>query len=125
MNAGIPNMVSTTDCHEENAVMPQTQQTHLFPSFHLDSLLRSLHLTTVTAKPWMPPPMSVVVDHSRERLRAAVARLDLPPAVASSPCFTQSRSVIARAASNIETWLAYLPRNCVRTMVLDGWHWTT
>jgi hypothetical protein len=113
------------DCHEENAAMLHAQQTHLFPSFHLDSLLRSLHLSTVTAKPWLPPTMTVPHDHSRERLRAAIAQLGLPRATPASPCFTKSCADIAHAASNVETWLAYLPRNCVRAMVLDGWHWTT
>jgi hypothetical protein len=30
----------------------------------------------------------------------------------------------ARAAANITDWLTYLPRDCVRAMVKDGWHWT-
>jgi hypothetical protein len=112
------------DCHEENAAMPKTQQSPLFPSFHLDSLQRALHLRTVTAKPWWAPATEASVGRAQERLRAAVARLDLP-VLPSTPCFTRSRADLLRACYNVETWLNYLPQACVRTMVLDGWHWTT
>ena len=32
---------------------------------------------------------------------------------------------IAHAAETIARWLTYLPAPCVRTMVEDGWHWST
>jgi hypothetical protein len=31
----------------------------------------------------------------------------------------------ARAATNIAGWMAYLPEDCVKAMVNDGWHWST
>jgi hypothetical protein len=30
----------------------------------------------------------------------------------------------ARAAAAIVDWMTYLPRDCVRAMVMDGWHWS-
>jgi len=30
-----------------------------------------------------------------------------------------------RAAANIAEWLAYLPEDCVKAMIRDGWHLTT
>jgi hypothetical protein len=29
------------------------------------------------------------------------------------------------AAKNVAEWRTYLPEDCVASMVLDGWHWTT
>ena len=34
-------------------------------------------------------------------------------------------AAVARAAETISGWLSYLPVPCVRTMVNDGWHWST
>jgi len=35
-----------------------------------------------------------------------------------------SEARAARAAATITDWLTYLPRDCVRAMVKDGWHLT-
>jgi hypothetical protein len=32
---------------------------------------------------------------------------------------------IAHSEENILRWMAYLPEDCIRTMVLMGWHITT
>jgi len=32
---------------------------------------------------------------------------------------------LAKAASNVARWKAYLPQDCVSSMMSDGWHWTT
>lgn len=32
---------------------------------------------------------------------------------------------IARANANIDAWQAYLPKDCVDSMINDGWHWST
>jgi len=31
----------------------------------------------------------------------------------------------ARAAANIADWCGYLPEDCVRAMIRDGWHLST
>jgi hypothetical protein len=31
----------------------------------------------------------------------------------------------ARAAANIAEWQSYLPEDCVKAMIRDGWHVTT
>lgn len=33
-------------------------------------------------------------------------------------------AMIARAAASIAEWLTYLPEDCVKAMVNDGWHWS-
>jgi hypothetical protein len=37
----------------------------------------------------------------------------------------RSDAAIARAAVNIAEWMAYLPEDCVKVMIRDGWHWST
>lgn len=103
--------------------MIQAQQAPRFPSYHLDSLLRSHHLNSITVKPWVSTTISI--ELSPKRLRAAVATRKLQGLFSVIPCSTRSPTDTARAATNIETWLAYLPRRCVRRMILDGWHWNT
>jgi hypothetical protein len=34
-------------------------------------------------------------------------------------------AAIARAAAIIADWMTYLPEDCVKAMVRDGWHWST
>jgi hypothetical protein len=34
-------------------------------------------------------------------------------------------ATIARAAAIIAEWMTYLSEDCVKAMVIDGWHWST
>ncbi len=34
-------------------------------------------------------------------------------------------ATVARAATIIAGWMTYLPEDCVKAMVSDGWHWST
>jgi hypothetical protein len=34
-------------------------------------------------------------------------------------------AIVARAAEIIAEWTTYLPEDCVKAMVSDGWHWST
>jgi len=40
-------------------------------------------------------------------------------------CVGRTDAAMARATESIAGWLSYLPVQCVRTMVKDGWHWST
>ena len=33
-------------------------------------------------------------------------------------------ATISRAAEIIADWMTYLPEDCVKAMVNDGWHWS-
>ena len=33
-------------------------------------------------------------------------------------------ATIARAAAIIAEWMSFLPKDCVKAMVNDGWHWS-
>jgi hypothetical protein len=37
----------------------------------------------------------------------------------------RNAATIARAAATIAEWMTYLPEDCVKAMVRDGWHWST
>jgi hypothetical protein len=37
-------------------------------------------------------------------------------------CFGHVDGATERAIANIAAWMAYLPQDCVSTMVRDGWH---
>jgi hypothetical protein len=34
-------------------------------------------------------------------------------------------ATVARAAAIIADWMTYLPEDCVKAIVSDGWHWST
>jgi len=105
--------------------MQHAQQRHLLSSFHLDTLLQAIHVTTrAAAMPRTYPTCNAVIQ-PEERLRDVVTQLDLPAFALATPYAAGSRSEVARAAANVEAWMTYLPRDCVRTMVLEGWQWTT
>lgn len=40
-------------------------------------------------------------------------------------CVGRTDAAMERATESITGWLSYLPAQCVRTMVNDGWHWST
>jgi len=44
---------------------------------------------------------------------------------AAAASVQRSDADTARAATNIAEWMTYLPENCVKTMVSEGWHWST
>jgi hypothetical protein len=37
----------------------------------------------------------------------------------------QNDADVARSENNVRTWMAYLPEDCVRTMIQMGWDVTT
>jgi hypothetical protein len=58
-----------------------------------------------------------------ERLSALLQHLGANSA--ANHWLGQNDVSIARASATITGWLTYLPAACVRTMVNDGWHWST
>jgi hypothetical protein len=49
---------------------------------------------------------------------------DLSADTGATRCFWHVHGAAARAVANIRQWMMYLPEDCVRTMVHDGWHWS-
>jgi hypothetical protein len=44
---------------------------------------------------------------------------------ATSPMDAQSDADVARSERNLLQWMAYLPEDCIRTMIQMGWDVTT
>ena len=64
------------------------------------------------------------VESARELaslLRQLGVRADSPALL----CFAHVDGATARAVDSIVDWMNYLPEDCVKAMVSDGWHWST
>jgi len=86
---------------------------HLEPPFKSESLGgEALHLS-----------IEREVDSSA-RLVVLLKGLGIGADVAQAS-IKRSDAAITRAAVNIAEWMAYLPEDCVKAMVRDGWHWST
>lgn len=44
---------------------------------------------------------------------------------AATGCIDQNAIATARATAKIADWMTYLPKDCVKAMVDNGWHWST
>jgi hypothetical protein len=60
-----------------------------------------------------------------QQLSELLQQLGVSADTAATRCFRHVQGATARAAASIEDWMTYLPQSCVRSMVLDGWHWST
>jgi hypothetical protein len=65
-----------------------------------------------------------LVDSVQE-LALLLRLLDVPADSAAVRCYAHVDGATARAVDTIIDWMNYLPRNCVKAMVRDGWHWST
>jgi hypothetical protein len=45
--------------------------------------------------------------------------------VAMNGSVKRNDAAMARAATIIAQWKTYLPEDCVKAMMADGWHWST
>jgi hypothetical protein len=98
------------------------EQMNLIAAFDTEAFFKTSHSgTRAPRRSWLAAP-SAVTNGPEIRLRGLIQLLG----IAHQPATPRGASSdIGRAAANIETWMTYLPKNCVRTMVRDGWHWTT
>ncbi len=105
-------------------------QRHLIATLNLQPLFESEHLdcmagnrSAANGHRVMHRPRECDVDDSH-RLLALLKGLGVGADVieASIKC---NDATIARAATIIAEWMTYLPEDCVKAMVSDGWHWST
>jgi hypothetical protein len=68
-------------------------------------------------------PLERHVDH-KSRLSALLENLGVGNDIFNAP-EKRDAAAVAHAATVIAEWLTYLPADCVRAMVRDGWHWST
>src|ERR1019366_288619 len=115
--------------HPENATMPHAQLQmdlmDLIAPLHRQSLYKAAHLVGPHVNPvHRNAAANVLVRNPDQRLRDVIQPLGILASGAATP-WAATDADTSRAAANIETWMTYLPKSCVRTMVSDGWHWTT
>lgn len=67
---------------------------------------------------------SAAVAEERQ-LEELLGKLGLAGNPVASQCVGHIDGATARAMANITGWMAYLPPDCVGSMVRDGWHWST
>jgi hypothetical protein len=105
-------------------------QRHLVAALHLESLLKWGHKegaagngqSAMNAYPAMHRSKEHDIDNSR-RLAALLRRLGMSADVVEASV-RRNDATIARAAAIIAEWTTYLPEDCVKAMVNDGWHWS-
>jgi hypothetical protein len=106
-------------------------QRHLIATLQLEPLFKSEHLdggagNGPRAANWHPKmhrSREREVD-DRHRLLALLKGLAVGSDVVEAS-IKRSEATTVRAAAIIAEWMTYLPEDCVRAMVSDGWHWST
>jgi len=101
--------------------------------FRLDVLFRPLHwlsdslpASNLTRHPQAAakPAAKPAAPDAHTKIAGLCAELGFAAGDPACIGIDRSGARTARAAANINDWLTYLPRDCVRAMVRDGWHWT-
>src|ERR1700677_3516455 len=104
--------------------MNLTAQLRLEPLFkaHFDGTREEDRLSG--DDPIHPHSKTPAIDSSRE-LALLLRLLEMPAESAALRCHAHIHGATAQAVNTIVDWMSYLPRNCVKSMVRDGWHWST
>jgi hypothetical protein len=105
-------------------------QRHLLAALHLESLLKLGHKkgvanngrSAMNACPAMLHSKELDVDDSH-RLSALLRHFGVSAGIVEAS-IRRNDATIARAATLIAEWMTYLPEDCVKAMVNDGWHWS-
>ena len=105
-------------------------QRHLVAALHLEPLLKWRHKegvanngrSAMNAYPAMHCSKEHDIDNIR-RLSALLRHLGVSADIVEAS-IRRNNATIARAAEIIAEWMTYLPEDCVKAMVKDGWHWS-
>lgn len=105
-------------------------QLHLVAALHLEPLLKwgrtggvaNDGRSAMNAYPAMLHSKEDDIDNSH-RLSALLRHLGQSADIVEAS-LSRNDATIARAATMIAEWMTYLPENCVKAMVNDGWHWS-
>jgi len=107
-------------------------QRHLIATLKLEPLFKSEHLDggagdsprAANGHPKLHRPRERELDDSHRLLALLLKGLGVDSGVAEAS-LKRNEATTARAAAIIAEWMTYLPEDCVRAMVGDGWHWST
>jgi len=105
-------------------------QRHLVVALHLEPLLKWWRTegvandgrSAMNAYPAMLRSNEHDIDNSR-RLSALLRHLGVSADIVEAS-LRRNNATAARAAAMIAEWMTYLPEDCVKAMVNDGWHWS-
>jgi hypothetical protein len=105
-------------------------QRHLVAALHLQPLFKwgrkegaaGNGRSAMNAYPAMHRSKEHDIDNSR-RLAALLTHLGVSADIVEASV-RRNDATIARAAATIAEWMTYLPEDCVKAMVNDGWHWS-
>ena len=105
-------------------------QQHLVATLHLEPLFKWRHKegvanngrSVMNAYPAMHRSKEHNIDDSG-RLSALLKHLGMSADIVEAS-IRRNDATIARAAEIIAEWMTYLPEDCVKAMVYDGWHWS-
>ena len=118
-----------TDVSLRIAMWPHIPR-NLVAALHLEPLLKWGHKEGVagnrrremTAYPAMYRSRELDVGSSH-RLSALLRHLGMSADMVEAS-IRRNDATISRAAEIIADWMTYLPEDCVKAMVNDGWHWS-
>jgi hypothetical protein len=106
-------------------------QRHLIATLQLEPLFESAHLDGGASNGRALANRHVMRLHTRERevgdstrLVALLRGLGVGSDVVEA-FIRRNDAIVARAAEIIAEWTTYLPEDCVKAMVSDGWHSST
>ena len=111
-------------------------QQHRVAALHLQPLLKWVHKegaagherSAMNAYPAYPAYPAMRCANGRDidnspRLAALLRRLGMSADIVEASV-RRTDATITRAAATIAEWMTYLPEDCVKAMVNDGWHWS-
>jgi hypothetical protein len=93
---------------------------HLVAALHWEPLLKWGHTEGVAGNRHRSKEHDV--DDNR-RLSALLKHLGMSADIVEASV-GRNDATIAHAAAIIAEWMTYLPEDCVKAMVNDGWHWS-
>jgi hypothetical protein len=107
-------------------------QQHLIATLQLEPLFKAQHLAGAAGSgrrranghPAMQRSSELNATDNSHGLVALLRGLGVGPDVVKAS-IKRHESTAARAAALIADWMSYLPEDCVKAMVGDGWHWST
>jgi hypothetical protein len=99
-------------------------QRELIAALHLEPLFESEQFAELTnGEAATSHAVADKPDHAQELL-ALLQILGIGAEDSAGSSIMRDDDAIAHATANIIQWMKYLPEDCVKTIVKDGWHWS-
>ena len=107
-------------------------QDNLITALHLQTLFKSAQLDCEGAKGQRSAHAASGNNQSQNRetgqsrnLSVLLHELGVDTCAAPTGSINQNAIATARATAKIADWMTYLPKDCVKAMVNNGWHSST